>query len=435
TSGGNSSIKVAVVDTGVAYEDYDPVGAENYVKAPDFASTNFASGYDFVNSDNHPNDDHGHGTAIASMIAESTNNSLGGASLAYNVTIMPIKVCSSLGTCSDYNIASGINYARSNGAKVINLSLGGLDYSPVMQASIDAAWKAGVVVVAATGNDGIGTVQYPGRGSHVIGVGATTSSDSRSSFSNYGSGLDIVAPGSNLVYQKLLCVNQDCSSFSYGYISGTSMSTALVSATAALAYGKAGNVGAAEISDSVLKNTVDLGAIGYDTIFGYGLLKASLAEQNVAVVSKPFGVIKNDSSDYNFYTYNVPKKVEVRGIIGADYWNISGGNNVVASTEIKVGGVSKVGVIKNERGDYNFYLYNFPIGTQSTTRIAADYWNIPKGNNVVGIAGVDVNGDGNDEIAVMKNEKGDYNLYVYSAPVGTQAASLIGVDYWSIPTG
>jgi len=443
TTGGDPSIKVAVLDTGVAYEDYDPPGSEVYAKGPDFSTTNFVAGYDYVNGDTHPNDDHSHGTAVASVIAETTNNSLGSASIAYNVSIMPVKVCDLLGWCLDSEIAKGMSFASKNGVDVINLSIGGPNFSSVIQSAINSAWDRGIVIVAASGNEGANKVSYPGRGFHVLGVGALTSTNSRASYSNYGSDLDLSAPGGDggggsgdLLYQIVSCTSGlDCTSFSYARIAGTSFASPLVSASAALVLGSAGNIGNAEVVDALINNAQDLGSPGRDNQFGYGMVQPADTISNAASPTKTFGVIKNDSKDYNFYSYNVPNQIEARGVIGADFWNITSGNKVVAATEIKISGVTKVGVVKNEGGDYNFYLYNMPNGIQGATSIGADYWNIPSGNNVVSIAGVDTDGDGTDEVAVMKKENGDYNLYIYRAPSGTQATNLVGKDLWNIPSG
>lgn len=280
TTGGDTSVKVAVIDTGVAYETYDPPGLENYAKGPDFANTNFVSGFDYVNNDTHPNDDHGHGTVAASVIAESTNNSLGSAALAYNVSIMPVKVCDKNGWCTDNDLAKGIDFARSNGAKVVNISFGGDDHSDVVQAAIDAAWDDGIVMVGASGNDGTNKIYYPARGKHVIGVGALTSSDSRASYSNYGSGLDLMAPGGDarggsgdLFYQKLSCTaSLNCTSFSYGRVAGTSFSTALVSASAALIVSK-GAVWPVSVERFLKLKAKDLGSGGPDSVYGWGRIR------------------------------------------------------------------------------------------------------------------------------------------------------------------
>ncbi len=280
STGGLSSVKVAVVDTGVAYEDYNPAGSENYAKAPDFASTNFVAGYDYVNSDSHPNDDEGHGTVVASIIAESTNNSIGSASLAYGTSIMPIKVCDSDGWCLDSEVAKGIRFARINGAKVINMSIGGDDYSSVVQAEINSAWDSGLIIAAASGNEYSNKVSYPARGGHVIGVGALTSSDTRAAYSNYGTGLDVMAPGGNagggsgdLLYQMVNCTaGLDCTNFTYGRVAGTSIATPLAAASAALLVGK-GTIWPDSAARYLMIKSLDLGSAGKDSVYGWGRIR------------------------------------------------------------------------------------------------------------------------------------------------------------------
>jgi len=117
---GDPNVIVAVLDTGVAYEDFG-----TFKQAPDLAGTSFVAGYDFVNNDSHANDDQGHGTHVTGTIAQSTNNDMGVAGVAFGCSIMPVKVISRLGIGSYFDIARGIYFATNNGAKVINMSLGG----------------------------------------------------------------------------------------------------------------------------------------------------------------------------------------------------------------------------------------------------------------------------------------------------------------------
>ena len=131
-AGGNINVTVAVIDAGVAYEDYSD-GFVTYKLAPDLVNTNFVSGYDFHNNDEHPNDDNGHGTHVTGTIAQSTNNEVGVAGIAFAVSIMPVKVLSNEGTGSYDNIAQGIYYAADHGADVINLSLGGSYNSSILE--------------------------------------------------------------------------------------------------------------------------------------------------------------------------------------------------------------------------------------------------------------------------------------------------------------
>jgi serine protease len=167
------SVAVAVLDSGVAYEDFGP-----YRKAPDFGGTVFLPGFNVFTRDSHANDNNFHGTHVASIIAEATNNGSGASGLAHLCAIMPVKVLDKDGFGSNSGIAEGIDYVvnfRQNGVnpvKVINLSLGGPTASATLGAAIDRAVAAGITVVASAGNDNISPVDYPARYENVIAVGS-----------------------------------------------------------------------------------------------------------------------------------------------------------------------------------------------------------------------------------------------------------------------
>lgn len=301
--GGDPSVIIAVIDTGVAFQSYlDPNpafcfvgGDENgdcvdagaqYAKAPDFSGTRFTSGYDFVNNDSHPNDDNGHGTHVAGTIAEATNNSLGAAGIAFNSTIMPVKVIARDGLGTTSAIAAGVDYARTHGADVINLSLGSSTNSQVLADAIAAAQAADIIVVAATGNAGASSVFYPARLPGVVAVGATgnTSTNARTAYSNYGTGIDLVAPGgegsSSIIQQSFSNINEDGqpSDFtSFGYIGyqGTSMAAPHVSAALGLIL--ASGASSDDAITALHESAHDLGTSGYDAKTGYGLLDMNAA--------------------------------------------------------------------------------------------------------------------------------------------------------------
>ena len=139
---------VAVIDTGVAFEDYkDKKGV--YHRVPDLAQTEFVPGYDFIDDDEHANDDHGHGTHVAGTIAQSTNNAEGVTGIAYKAEIMPLKVLSRSGIGNIADIAEAIVYAADHGAHVINMSLGGGGESLLMREAVEYAHNKGVTVVCA----------------------------------------------------------------------------------------------------------------------------------------------------------------------------------------------------------------------------------------------------------------------------------------------
>lgn len=177
-----SGVTVAVIDTGIS-------------QVPDLADTKFVPGYDFVNDKVEANDDNGHGTHVAGTIAQSTNNNYGVAGIAYEASLMPLKVLSAGGGGTISDIAEAIKFAADNGADVINMSLGGPGESQLLQEAIDYAHQKGVVIVAAAGNSGDNAAGYPARYPNVIGVAALDATGNKAFYSNFGAGVDISAPG------------------------------------------------------------------------------------------------------------------------------------------------------------------------------------------------------------------------------------------------
>ncbi len=280
TANGSGAV-VAVVDTGVAYENFG-----GFAQAPDLANTSFTPGYDFVNNDTHANDDEGHGTHVTGTIAQSTNNNLGTAGVAYGATIMPVKVLDSSGSGAISWVASGIIYAADNGADVINLSLGG-GASTTLQSAVDYAWSQGAVVVAATGNSGASSISYPARYTNAIAVGATDFAGNRSYYSQYGTGIDVTAPGGDVtadlngdgygdgVLQQT--IGTSVTSFGYYFYQGTSMATPHAAGVAALIKSANPSLNNAQIRSILESTCVDRGAAGYDTTYGYGIVDAAAA--------------------------------------------------------------------------------------------------------------------------------------------------------------
>jgi subtilisin family serine protease len=250
-------------------------------------------GWDFVNGDDHPNDDDGHGTHVSGTIAQTSNNGLGVAGVAHGVTVMPVKVMNSAGTGSYQWIADGIYYAVDNGANIISMSLGGPDPSSTLENAVAYAYNYGVTVFAASGNDGEGSVSYPAAyDDYVIAVGATQYDESRAPYSNYGSSLDIVAPGGNVE------VDQNGDSYadgvlqntfgetpvdwSYWFYDGTSMATPHASGVAALLLSVDSSLSPDQIRDILQSTAEDLGATGRDNYYGYGLIDARAALESVS---------------------------------------------------------------------------------------------------------------------------------------------------------
>jgi len=299
---------VAVIDTGVAFG-----GGASFPSrtAPDLDGTRFLPGLDLV--DGGPPWDEGsgdpgavrfgHGTFVASIIAATVNNGAFGASVAPRVTILPVRVLGTdgFGTLSD--VAEGIHFAVAEGADVINLSLGSTGGASAMAEAVAAARSAGVVVVAASGNEAEddvfddeleGDVAFPARYESVIAVGATDFFDARAAYSNFGPGLDIVAPGGGdnefvddgtirdgvLATSFLFDPRTGNTTYAAFWGTGTSFATPHVAGVAALLVGL-GIRDPDAVRESLQQTTVDLGVPGFDEDTGDGRVDAARAHRGL----------------------------------------------------------------------------------------------------------------------------------------------------------
>jgi serine protease len=286
---------VAVLDSGVAYEDYrNALGS--YKQAPVFSSTDFAAGWDFVNNDAHPDDDNGHGTAMASIIAgrgSFSSEAIPFVGAAAGAMILPVKVLDRANQGTEFWLAEGIQYAVNARADVINLSLDfARNYVPgaSLRAALAQARAAGVVVVAASGNTGDGRVLYPAAFPDVISVGAVrldaTTEYAVTWYSNYGEALDLVAPGGasgqdvngDGLWDGDLTQSFPAGSptqISWWLFEGTSPATAHVSAAAAALIGSGVAPGA--VRPLLQATAADLAPGGGDARAGSGRVQASAA--------------------------------------------------------------------------------------------------------------------------------------------------------------
>jgi serine protease len=307
---GGRGVKIAVLDTGVAYAKRG-----KYLKSPDLDKGRFVQGYDFVSRDPYANDRNGHGTHVASTIAEATNNGVGLTGLAYGATIIPVRVLDDHGEGDASNIAAGVRFAVRHGAKVINLSL---EFSTDVTAAeipelVDAlayAHRHGVFLVGASGNEAHRSVAYPARARYVVSVGSTTERGCLSDFSNQGTGLDISAPGGGA--DALIDTDPNChpadqpgrdifqvtlegsaSNRRFGIPSGyegTSMAAPHVAAAAALVIASrviGANPTPGAIEQRLKATARDLGDPGPDTRYGAGLLDAGAATAPLTPAAPP----------------------------------------------------------------------------------------------------------------------------------------------------
>ncbi|MGN7295761.1 S8 family serine peptidase [Ferdinandcohnia sp. SAFN-114] len=246
---GSSAVKIAVLDTGI---DHNHPSLANFV--------NTSLGRTFVGGTTM--DVQGHGTHVAGTIA--SYGSVSG--VMQNASLIPVKVLGDDGSGSLYGITQGILYAANIDADVINMSLGGGGYNQSMDEAVQTATSQGTIVVAASGNDGASSISYPAAYSSVIAVGSVTSNRTRSSFSNYGSGLELMAPGSN-IYSTY-------PNSRYTSLSGTSMATPHVAGVAGLIRAANPNISVSQ-ARQILRDTAQ--EAGSSTQYGYGIVDAHAA--------------------------------------------------------------------------------------------------------------------------------------------------------------
>ena len=259
--GTSSSVIVAVIDTGVDYNHVD-LASNIWSNVGEIAGNGLDDdrngyvddirGWNFANDNNNPMDNNGHGTHVAGTIGAVGNNATGISGINWNVQIMPLKFLDAKGSGMISDAVAAIDYARINGAKIINASWGSSDFSSALQSAIARFQSAGGIFIAAAGNEGANNAvrpSYPANISltNVISVAASTSSDTLANFSNYGANVDIAAPGSG-IYSTL-------PNNRYGYLSGTSMAAPHVAGAMALLWGQNPSLSDKQLIDLVMKNT------------------------------------------------------------------------------------------------------------------------------------------------------------------------------------
>jgi thermitase len=252
---GDRNVKVAVVDTGIDHKHPELAGRDD-------------KGRDFINDDDDAMDDNEHGTHCAGTVAGGLNNG-GVVGVAPNVSLLAVKVLDGEGSGTYEAVANGIIFAADQGAAVISMSLGGPAGSKVIEEAVNHARAKGALVVAAMGNENTEAPSYPASAPGVMAVGATTKTNQRSSFSNFGKHISVGAPGSDIL--------SSVPGGKFDTFSGTSMATPHVAGLAALVKSRFPQATADEIKARIEKSADDHGAAGFDKQFGHGRVNARKA--------------------------------------------------------------------------------------------------------------------------------------------------------------
>jgi subtilisin family serine protease len=255
---GSQQIVIAVIDSGIK------------LTHPEFEG-HLVSGYDYSNNDAVPDDDSGHGTHVAGIIAAASDNGEGIAGVCPNCALMPVKVLDENNLGSWAQLAKGIIFAVDHGARILNLSLGSTTHSETLASAIDYAVQSGALVIAAAGNFNSDAPFYPASLEGVIAVGATTQKGLRWSKSDFGTYIDLVAPG-ELIYSTYH--DFDNVYHGYTYMSGTSMAAPFVSGVAGLLLSVAPILSAEDVQEALILGAEDLGDENWDPEFGHGRVNA-----------------------------------------------------------------------------------------------------------------------------------------------------------------
>lgn len=313
---GNPQVIVGIIDTGIDYLHEDLAG-QLWVNATEDLNSNgkldstdingidddgngyvddvigwdftdapaFPDGGDYLNPDNNPMDEYpgGHGTPIAGIVSAVTDNLTGIAGIAPGAKLMALRAGTSTGFLEEDDVAEAILYAVENGCKIINMSFGDVVYSHLIKDAVDYGVNNGVIFVASAGNSGNNVLHFPAGYDETIAVGATNIDRSLAPFSNFGSKIEVVAPGQDIISTS--------NGGEYSYFNGTSFSAPMVSGVLALLWSQDVEASSERIRSRLISGCTDLGVPGWDGFFGNGLINAYRSliqvEQSVAQILQP----------------------------------------------------------------------------------------------------------------------------------------------------
>ncbi|MBM2820848.1 MAG: serine protease, subtilase family [Candidatus Berkelbacteria bacterium] len=257
---GTSSVKIAVLDTGVELTHSDLQGK-------------LIPGWDFVYNDPTPEDAFGHGTAVTGVLGALTNNNQGIAGVTWQNPILEVRIAGESGYSSYDIIANAIIFATDNGAKVINISFGGYTDSLAVRDAVNYAWQKNTVVVASAGNDSTNMLEYPASMPNVVGVSALDETNAPAFYTNYGSYIDVAAPGTVITTSM---------GNEYRYWMGTSFASPCVAGLLGLIFSLNPTLTSTEAVDILERTATDLGTPGVDDYYGHGKINLARAAQEAA---------------------------------------------------------------------------------------------------------------------------------------------------------
>ena len=342
-STGSTDVLVAVLDDAIAI-DHEDLSANIYINTAEQnglplldddvnGRSDDVNGFDVADGDNDPrppanasgnSDGFAHGTHVAGIVSAATNNGTGMASIGYNTKILPVKI----GRDSDAALVAagdGLYYAMRSGVDIINMSFGTSTNAATLKALVAQINAAGILMVAAAGNDGNQELNYPAAYPEVISVGATNQNDEKASFSNYGNTIDVMAPGVG-IYSTLPEGNN-----TYGNYDGTSMATPLVSGLAALVVSHFPGISSVQVRNKIEGGCEDISAQnpGMSGMLGAGRINAYHTIGNVGIGEVEQGTVKiwpNPVSDVlNFYSNESfkPERIDVVDMTGRTVYSSS----------------------------------------------------------------------------------------------------------------
>ena len=345
TTTGNPSVLVAVVDTGIDYTH------------PDLAANYVALGYDWVNDDEDPLDDNGHGTHCAGIIAAVLNNTVGIAGTA-NISIMAEKGLDANGLGSYDDLAEAIIHAVDQGADILSNSWGGYGESNLLHNAVQYAYNHSVLIIAGAGNEAWSNKPYPAAYDEVVAVTATDFYDSPASFTNFGDWVDVAAPGEN-IYSTMPTYHVTKNdppynkNLNYDYLSGTSMACPHVAGVAALIWSQFPNATHNSVRGQLRYTADDLGDIGFDEYYGYGRINAKKAVEQAP-----------PDHDLLIFNWEKPRYIQPRDLVSFNVTVLNFGINDEQDVTVQL--------IVDENLTDSTLINHLPNGTSTTFSLS---WN------------------------------------------------------------